>query len=532
MYNSNLKNDGNYFMYLRKSRADRDAEMRGEGETLARHEKTLVELAKRMNIVISKIYREIVSGESIESRPEVQKMLLEIEHGSCDGVLVMEVERLARGDTTDQGTIAKVFKYSSTKIITPIKTYDPENESDEEYFEFGLFMSRREYKTINRRLQNGRVRSVMDGKYVGSIAPYGYDKVRLEHDKGFTLAPNKDADTIKLIFDWYTTGLKNNSGELERIGVSKIANRLNALHIKPLKNECFTPSTIRDILINDVYCGMVAWNKKKSVRSIENGSVQITRPRSKEYNLYKGLHEPIISKDIFDLAQWFMKQNPPTSVNRRNVTKNPLSGLVICAKCGRKMIRRPYNSHMKNDSLICMYTDCDNVSSDLYLVENKIIESMRKWVVEFENDFKEEYLESKKKKVDINEKALNSLKLELVELNKQLEKAYDFLEKGLYTDDEFINRRSYLQNKINEIDQTIDTIDKENQENEKIKNQREYMMPKIKNIIDCYYTVKSPLEKNKMLKEVIDHVEYLKEQKTPRNGDKENFSLKIMPKII
>ena len=48
-----------------------------------------------------------------------------------DGVLVMEVERLARGNSVDQGIIAQAFKYSNTLIITPTKTYDPQNEFDE-----------------------------------------------------------------------------------------------------------------------------------------------------------------------------------------------------------------------------------------------------------------------------------------------------------------------------------------------------------------------------------------------------------------
>ncbi len=48
----------------------------------------------------------------------------------------------------DQGIVSQAFKYSGTRIITPTKTYDPNNEFDEEYFEFGLFMSRREYQTI------------------------------------------------------------------------------------------------------------------------------------------------------------------------------------------------------------------------------------------------------------------------------------------------------------------------------------------------------------------------------------------------
>ena len=136
-----------YCLYLRKSRADMEAEAHGEGETLARHEKLLLEVAKRGEYNVTQIYREIVSGETIAVRPVMQQLLQEVEQGLWAGVLVVEVERLARGDTIDQGMMAQAFKYSGTKIITPLKVYDPENEFDEEYFEFGLFMSRREYKT-------------------------------------------------------------------------------------------------------------------------------------------------------------------------------------------------------------------------------------------------------------------------------------------------------------------------------------------------------------------------------------------------
>ena len=196
--------NGEYALYLRKSRADLEAEAKGEGETLARHEKMLLELARRYGFSIGKIYREIVSGESIESRPVVQELLRNVESGRWKGVLVVEVERLARGDTMDQGRVAKSFKFSNTKIITPIKIYDPNNEFDEEYFEFGLFMSRREYKVINRRLQRGRIASVKEGKYVGSIPPYGYDRVKIEKDKGFILKKNDDeAQIVEKIFNMY-----------------------------------------------------------------------------------------------------------------------------------------------------------------------------------------------------------------------------------------------------------------------------------------------------------------------------------------
>lgn len=134
--------------------------------------KILTTLAKKRGLTIGKIYREIVSGETISERKEMQKLLKDVENEMWTGILVVEVERLARGDTSDQGRVAKAFKYSHTQIITPVKTYNPDNEFDEEYFEFGLFMSRREYKTINRRLQRGRELSVAEGNFIGNIPPF------------------------------------------------------------------------------------------------------------------------------------------------------------------------------------------------------------------------------------------------------------------------------------------------------------------------------------------------------------------------
>ena len=98
-----------YDVYLRKSRADMEAEARGEGETLKRHEKILLDLARKMNINIKKIifFREVVSGETIASRPVMQEVLLRVESGRCKGVFVVEVERLARGDTIDQGIVVQ-----------------------------------------------------------------------------------------------------------------------------------------------------------------------------------------------------------------------------------------------------------------------------------------------------------------------------------------------------------------------------------------------------------------------------------------
>ena len=106
-----------YVKYLRKSRFDRDyAEMSTE-ETLKRHEAILDKLAKDRGYFVTKTYYEVVSGESIAARPEIQKLLDEVSAGIYAGVLVVDLERLARGNGADQGYISQVFQYSSSNSL-------------------------------------------------------------------------------------------------------------------------------------------------------------------------------------------------------------------------------------------------------------------------------------------------------------------------------------------------------------------------------------------------------------------------------
>ncbi|HEY8402071.1 MAG TPA: recombinase family protein, partial [Cytophagaceae bacterium] len=128
--------DGEYWQYLRKSRADLEAEARGEGETLSKHRRALFRLAKDHNINVTRIFEEIASGESLAHRPEMQKLLDQLEQERPAGVLVMDVDRLGRGNMQEQGLILDTFRRAGTLIITPRKVYDLNNEFDEEYSEF------------------------------------------------------------------------------------------------------------------------------------------------------------------------------------------------------------------------------------------------------------------------------------------------------------------------------------------------------------------------------------------------------------
>lgn len=514
--------NGTYAIYLRKSREDIESEKYGEGETLARHEKILTTLASTRNLTIGKIYREIVSGETISERKEMQKLLKDVENEKWNGVLVVEVERLARGDTADQGRVSKAFKYSHTKIITPVKTYDPDNEFDEEYFEFGLFMSRREYKTINRRLQRGREVSVSEGKFVGNIAPFGYDRIKLKDSKGYTLSINQDeAPIVKEIFRLYT---------FESNTINSVAKQLNNMNLKPRISDEWTISSVKDILSNPTYIGKIVWNRRKQKKKTKNGHLIISRPRNKKYLIYDGLHEPIIDNKTWDLVQEKRKQNTP-KVKHNNIVQNPLVGLVFCEKCGKPMQRRPYTKANKPDILMCSNSKCDNISSKLYIVENKIIEALKIWLENYKIDYKikdNSNIENNR----IIEQSILATKKELEKENTKINKIYDFLENGIYSKDEFINRSNSIKEKLENLENKLKEYTELLNKNNEIQNQKEILMPKLENVIDLYHKLETAEDKNIFLKSILAKVTYLKREKAvKRDSDPTNFELHIYPKF-
>lgn len=495
-------------------------------ETLARHEKILMDLAKHQDYHVGAIYKEVVSGETISARPVMQQLLQEVENGMWDGVLVVEVERLARGDTIDQGVVSRAFQYSDTKIITPSKIYDPNNEFDEEYFEFGLFMSRREYKTIKRRLNSGRISSVNEGKYCGNKPPYGYERIKLSKEKGFTLKPvPAQAETVNLIYNWYVYGIDGS-----RLGISKIVRKLNALGIPALNRKDWVDSSISSILTNPVYIGKIRWNYRKNVKKIEDGNIITMRPRNEDYMLTEGLHPAIIPEELYYKAQELRRKNPPRPISIGHTIKNPLSGIVYCKKCGRAMSRRPYSKSGQADTLLCPYTSCSTVSSKLALVEKAIILGLEDLVKDYKlNDTLKP--EQSSAAIESKEVLLSEKYEELKRLSEQKMKQFDFLEQGIYTTEIFLARSELTAKQIQKCSAAIESLKSELEHDRQLFNQRSNFIPKCENMLSNYWDWDAAT-RNEVLKELLEKVVYAKDVKnTFGKGDDITFTLDIYPRI-
>ncbi len=533
-----MSNSGNYIIYLRKSRADMEAEARGEGETLSRHQQALLDLAQKMGIYIppDNIYREIVSGETISARPVMQRLLSEVEQEEWDGVFVMEVERLARGDTIDQGIVARAFQISGTKIITPTKIYDPNNEFDEEYFEFGLFMSRREYKTIKRRMQSGRIASIKEGKYVGNKPPYGYVRQKLHREKGFKLVPHPDeAPVVAQIFAWYAYGKPTSDGGTESMGTTKICRELMALKIpSPSGGKRWSAESVRSILKNPTYTGKLRWGWRAGHKSIKDGKIITRRPRAPEdqWLLSQGLHEAIVSDEVYQAVQARMALNPTRPAPGQTPLKNPLANIIICGFCGHRMQRRPYESGYK-DTLLCSTLGCRCVSASLEAVEQKLLQGLKDWLdgylLKINDDKKESMVIDK----EILETSISKAEKEVDALQLQRERVYTLYEQGDYSRDTFTERRAAVESKLQAHKDNIINLREQLLKTENETRARAELVPRVEKVLNVYNSLTSAQDKNDLLREIIDYVEY---RKTERSGphskvDPNNFELIIHPRL-
>ena len=520
-----------YCIYLRKSRADAESEARGEGETLARHEKILMDLAARRHLEIVKIYREIVSGDNIASRPQMQQLLADLEEGMYDGVLVMEVERLARGDTIDQGIVAQAFKYSGVKIITPIKDYDPNNEFDEEYFEFGLFMSRREYKVINRRLQRGRFASAKEGHWLSWRPPYGYRIIPIEGAKGHTLEiVPENAQIVRMIFEWYTVGLTDKDGITRPIGFQKIAAELNRLGITSPRHDYWMSEGVKMILTNPVYAGWIRYGYHKIVKR-PNQMNNYTFRNEGEYVLAKGLHEAIISQETFDLAQKTISEKPAMPIGYKNEIKGSLAGLMICQKCGRKMVFRRRRADGHHDYLVCHCRSCSNISSPYDYVEAGVISALQNLLHTYEYELAQSEKKENPQIADL-EKVIKSIEKELNTLKGQLSSAQTMVERGVYTVEEYVERSKTIKKSIKDRASVLEETKARLEQATRLDRQRSVIIPKIKYVLTTFPTLTAPGQKNALLKEVISSVDYLKETPGTNAGGADVFSLTLHPKIL
>lgn len=317
-------------VYLRRSRSD-DPSLSVE-EVLEKHETILREWIERNldgPIPPENWYREVVSGETIAGRPEMIKVLTKVEAQNIKAVLCVECSRLSRGDLEDCGRLIKLLRYTNTLVITPQRMYDLQDEFDREGFEREIKHGNFYLEYSKKIMKRGLDVLVKAGCFVGSVAPYGYRKVRVLVGKKKlpTLEiAEEEAKVVRMIFDWYLN---------EDIGARRIAVRLDEMGIQPpKKSEAWCSMTIRKILENEHYLGKIRYYAHKMDHQVVNQEVIKKKVAVKDYQLFDGMHDAIIDDETFYKAK--AKRDSFPRIKKSSKLRNPLATMLYC-ECGYAM---------------------------------------------------------------------------------------------------------------------------------------------------------------------------------------------------
>ena len=486
-------------IYLRKSRSD-DPYMSVE-EVLSKHETQLQEHAVSVfgqRIPEEHIFREVISGETIADRPVMKQVMKLLETGSIKGVLVIEPQRLSRGDLEDCGRIINAFRYTNTLVLTPPKTYNLSDEYDRKFFEMELTRGNDYLEYTKKILNRGRVASVKQGNFIGSIPPYGYRKVQIGTGKSayhsLEVIPEQ-ADAVKLMFKLYLAGN----------GFTNIAKKLDELGIKPLKSIVWSPAAISDMLENPVYIGKIRWNWRKTEKKIVNGQIVKTRPKTSdasEWVYVDGRHEPIIDLATFEAAQERRGKTP--KVKKYTELKNPFAGLLYCGTCGKAMSLKIYTQKngSKCEMMLCNKQSWCNTKSVKYDVfVDRIIETLENTIADFELKLENDDSST----TDLQASIISNLQNELKRLKEKDIRQKDAYEDGIYTKEEYASRNAKLQEEIAKASAALE------QARTSIPTAVDYR-EKIARFTDGLAALKntdmSATEKNILLKSCIDKIMY------------------------
>ena len=508
-------------LYLRKSQSD-DPLLTVE-EVLAKHEQMLDDWVERNLPDAGRVpeknrLREVKSGETIASRPAVQEVLRRIESPKVKALLIVEPQRLTRGYLDEIGKLVKMFKLTNTIVITLQFTYDLRDDRDREAFERELMRGNEFLEYQKRIMNNGRIQSVKNGNYLGTVPPYGYRKISYKEGKKkcYTLEPiPEEVRVVNMIFTWYAEGL----------GSHTIAKKLNKMGIPGPRGGKWAPESMAKIRSNEHYIGNVIWNHRQTVQTVEDGEIITSRPKQKDFLRFPGKQPAIIDRELWDKVQEIRDKIPPVKDKAKCV--NPFAGLVVC-QCGKAMTKRVYKNKDGTERsptrLLCTSQhDCKTASC----LESEMQAAVVKILQEKIDDFEMHIKKGDDELVELHQQTIKQHELRLQELKEQ--------------EDALWEKRTFEGMPV-EVFNRLEA--KRLEEKETIMQALCIMKESMPEPID--YTEKKALfstalatlldpdvpalEKNMLLKKCIDRIEYKREKKKNNNrryGDPEPMELDV-----
>lgn len=289
------------------------------------------------------------------------------------------------------------------------------------------------------------------------------------------------------------------------MSAGKIAKQLTAMGVptqtgKPEWNR----ATVKDILQNNLYTGMIRWNRRKTSKEYDEGKVKRKKRRltPDDYLVVPGKHPAIVDRELFDKAQALWSGNVPLKAN--TTITNPFARLMFCKHCGKAISYASYQH--KNGTvkprMVHRESELCKVKSAFYDdVLEAVIQGLKMYIVDFEFRMTNDEIKRQAKQQG---EIVEALKTELSVQESKRTQLFEYLESGIYTKEEFMERKNIITDRIEKLKLNIQT------ESEKsVDVDYEELIYKFSEVVNALNDPDIPAKhKNNLLKEIISKIEY------------------------
>lgn len=276
-----------------------------------------------------------ISGKNIQDRPAIGRLIADVKAGYIQNVLVYKIDRLTRS-TSDLVFLVELFNKYHCSFNSLMESIDTQTASGRMFIKIIGIFAEFERENIIERVKMGRDRKVKEGySLCSSHASYGYDR---EPGKKVQTVNEEEAAVVREIFDKFVG---------EGMSLNSIVRLLNLRKIPSKKGKLWDRKNLKNILTNANYIGKV----RHFIDDQDN------------YVELDGLHEPIISQELFEEAASLAAKNQATSSTKKPVEHNYYLGFLYCAKCGGKLSTHNRKTKLKDGGFNyhCSYRCQNNV---------------------------------------------------------------------------------------------------------------------------------------------------------------------------
>ena len=332
-------------------RLSKDDDLDGESASIANQRDMLENYCEKQGWEVVAVYQDDgYTGLNME-RPDLKRMLKAIERRQINLVVTKDLSRLGRNYLQTGFLIEDFFPRNGVRYIAMNDGIDTMRDNND-IAPFKNILNEMYSKDISKKVHSSYLLKAQKGQFTGCLAPFGYRKD--PEDKNHLLIDEETAPIVRRLFAWALEGHGPNyirrRLEEEKIPCPTYWNRVRGFRNVSTKWEKKDPvngrymwdfSVIKDILMNPVYTGAIASQKKEYRFKI--GTIGEKKPE--DWIVVENQHEPLVDRKTFDIVQRKLKsrQRP-----RQTGEISLFAGLIKCGECGKSLtIRYTNDKHPK-----------------------------------------------------------------------------------------------------------------------------------------------------------------------------------------